>query len=186
MDNVIHRGRGVGRIAGPSSHEQARRNQRSFTRPGTGHAARPAELADALPYLLGFHPTDSVVMVALHGARGRFGGRLRLGIPRSPQEWQPVADQLADGLVTGSENRGRRPEGIIVFLCQDPGPGRPRRMSWSGFARSPSICVRPAAPGTCPFPRPSASPTADSSRTAAPTPGVALPTGTPWPCPALR
>lgn len=50
----------------------------------------PAELADALPYLLGFHPTDSVVMVALHGARGRFGGRLRLGIPRSPQEWQPV------------------------------------------------------------------------------------------------
>lgn len=83
----------------------------------------PAELADALPYLLGFHPTDSVVMVALHGPRGRFGGRLRLGIPRSPQEWQPVADQLADGLVTGSEKRGRRPEGIIVFLCQDPGQG---------------------------------------------------------------
>ncbi|WP_327299545.1 MULTISPECIES: DUF4192 domain-containing protein [unclassified Streptomyces] len=83
----------------------------------------PAELADALPYLLGFHPTNSVVMVALHGVRGRFGGRLRLGIPRSPQEWQPVADQLADGLVTGSESRGRRPEGIIVFLCQDPGPG---------------------------------------------------------------
>ena len=35
----------------------------------------PAELADALPYLMGFHPNDSVVMVALHGGRGRFGGR---------------------------------------------------------------------------------------------------------------
>lgn len=83
----------------------------------------PAELADALPYLLGFHPTDSVVMVALQGRRGRFGGRLRLGIPHAPQEWQPVAEQLADGLVTGSEQRGPRPEGIIVFLCQDPEPG---------------------------------------------------------------
>jgi hypothetical protein len=27
----------------------------------------PGELADALPYLMGFHPNDSVVLVALHG-----------------------------------------------------------------------------------------------------------------------
>ncbi|MGW7050373.1 DUF4192 domain-containing protein [Streptomyces sp. NPDC054887] len=80
----------------------------------------PAELADALPYLMGFHPTDSVVMVALHGNRGRFGGRLRLGIPRSPREWPFVSDQLADCLVTGSERRSGRPDGIVVFLCQDP------------------------------------------------------------------
>lgn len=146
----------------------------------------PAELADALPYLLGFHPTDSVVMVALHGPRGRFGGRLRLGIPRSPQEWQPVADQLADGLVTGSESRDRRPEGIIVFLCQDPGPGRLLRRSWSGFVPSLSICVRPAEPGMCPSPKLFASPTADSSPTAAPTPGAVQPTGIPWRCPVRR
>ncbi|MGP9018076.1 DUF4192 domain-containing protein [Streptomyces sp. BR1] len=82
----------------------------------------PADLADALPYLMGFHPTDSVVMVALHGRRGRFGGRLRLGIPRSPGEWPHVAEQLAECLVTGSERRGPRPDGIIVFLCQDPDP----------------------------------------------------------------
>lgn len=87
----------------------------------------PAELADALPYLLGFHPTDSVVMVALHGDRGRFGGRLRLGIPRSPKEWPPVADQLAECLIEGSERRGSRPEGIIVFLCQDPAAGETGR-----------------------------------------------------------
>lgn len=84
----------------------------------------PAELADALPYLLGFHPTDSIVMVALQGDRGRFGGRLRLGIPRSPKEWPPVADQLAECLIEGSERRGGRPEGIVVFLCQDPRAGR--------------------------------------------------------------
>ncbi|MFJ2113519.1 DUF4192 domain-containing protein, partial [Streptomyces sp. NPDC087850] len=83
----------------------------------------PAELADALPYLLGFHPDDSVVMVALHGDRGRFGGRLRLGIPASPKEWLPVADQLAECLIEGSERRGSRPDAIVAFLCQDPAEG---------------------------------------------------------------
>ncbi|WP_330173256.1 DUF4192 domain-containing protein [Streptomyces sp. NBC_01498] len=83
----------------------------------------PGELADALPFLLGFHPTDSIVLVALHGDEGRFGGRLRLGIPRSPREWAPVAAQLAACLVEGSERRGSRPEGIVAFLCQDPEHG---------------------------------------------------------------
>ncbi|MFE3518755.1 DUF4192 domain-containing protein [Streptomyces sp. NPDC059166] len=83
----------------------------------------PAELADALPYLMGFHPDDSVVMAALHGGRGRFGGRLRLGIPRDPLEWEPVAGQLARSLIEGSEKRGSRPDAIIVFLCQDPAEG---------------------------------------------------------------
>ncbi|MDT3397308.1 DUF4192 domain-containing protein [Streptomyces sp. B1866] len=83
----------------------------------------PAELADALPYLLGFQPSDSIVMIALHGPRGRFGGRLRLGIPPAPEEWPDVAGQLAECLVTGSERRGSRPDGIILFLCQDPARG---------------------------------------------------------------
>ncbi|WP_406734994.1 DUF4192 domain-containing protein [Streptomyces sp. NBC_01108] len=83
----------------------------------------PAELADALPYLMGFHPNDSVVMVALHGGRGRFGGRLRLGIPQSPQEWASVAEQLAECLIKGSERRGERPDAIVIFLCQDPARG---------------------------------------------------------------
>lgn len=87
----------------------------------------PAELADALPYMMGYHPTDSIVMVALHGDRGRFGGRLRLGIPRSPREWPPVAEQLAECLVEGCERRGSRPDGIVVFLCQDPADGETGR-----------------------------------------------------------
>ncbi|MGW2118825.1 DUF4192 domain-containing protein, partial [Streptomyces zhihengii] len=83
----------------------------------------PAELADALPYMMGFQPSDSIVLVALHGRRGRFGGRVRLGIPRSPAEWSPVAEQLAGCLVHGSERRGERPDGMVVFLCRDPEPG---------------------------------------------------------------
>ncbi|MEU6081690.1 DUF4192 domain-containing protein [Streptomyces sp. NPDC047108] len=87
----------------------------------------PAELADALPYLMGFHPDDSIVLVALHGDHGRFGGRLRLGIPAGPREWPYVAEQLADCLVSGSEKRASRPDGIIVFLCQDPSAGKKGR-----------------------------------------------------------
>ncbi|NJQ01956.1 DUF4192 domain-containing protein [Streptomyces zingiberis] len=87
----------------------------------------PAELADALPYLMGFHPDDSIVMVAVHGGRGRFGGRLRLGIPREPREWPAVAEQLARCLVAGSARRRGRPDGVIVFLCQDPPDGESGR-----------------------------------------------------------
>ncbi|MFF4171720.1 DUF4192 family protein [Streptomyces sp. NPDC001744] len=87
----------------------------------------PAELADALPFMLGFHPTDSVVMVALHGEHGRFGGRIRLGIPNSPREWASTADHLAECLVEGGARTGARPDGIVVFLCQDPEPGETGR-----------------------------------------------------------
>ncbi|MFF0436370.1 DUF4192 domain-containing protein [Streptomyces sp. NPDC004327] len=87
----------------------------------------PAELADALPFMLGFHPSDSVVLVALHGERGRFGGRVRVGIPASPHEWPAIADHLAECLVEGCTRRGDRPDAIVVFLCQDPRPGESGR-----------------------------------------------------------
>ncbi|MFE9405068.1 DUF4192 family protein [Streptomyces sp. NPDC006530] len=111
------------------AHEAASRTSASHGSPAEPRITLrgPAELADALPYLLGFHPTDSVVLVALHGESGRFGGRVRVGLPASPQEWPDIADQLAECLVTGSERRGPRPDGIVVFLCQDPsldGTGR--------------------------------------------------------------
>ncbi|MFF8973760.1 DUF4192 domain-containing protein [Streptomyces sp. NPDC014995] len=85
----------------------------------------PAELADALPYLLGYRPEDSIVLVALHdrGGRGRFGGRARLGIPANPDDWGVVARQLAQGLVTGSERRGARPAQMVAYLCQEPAKG---------------------------------------------------------------
>ncbi|MET9448363.1 DUF4192 domain-containing protein [Streptomyces cinerochromogenes] len=105
--------------------------------PATGpveHAAQvtlrtPAELADALPYLLGYRPEDSMVLVALHdhGGRGRFGGRARLGIPANDEDWEAAARQLARGLVTGSERRGSRPERMVAYVCQEPGPGESGR-----------------------------------------------------------
>lgn len=89
----------------------------------------PAELADALPYLLGYRPEDSIVLVALHekDGRARFGGRARLGIPANADDWPSAARQLAHGLVTGSERRGARPEQMVVFLCREPGAGESGR-----------------------------------------------------------
>ncbi|GAA2676464.1 hypothetical protein GCM10010095_55180 [Streptomyces anthocyanicus] len=89
----------------------------------------PAELADALPYLLGYRPEDSIVLAALRDrdGRGRFGGRARLGIPASPDDWAAAAGQLVHGLVTGSERRGVRPEQMVAYLCQEPRPGETGR-----------------------------------------------------------
>lgn len=83
----------------------------------------PAELAHALPYLMGFHPDDSIVMVALHGERSRFGGRVRLGIPPDPGDWPTMAAHLAECLVENSGRRGARPDSVVLFLCQDPREG---------------------------------------------------------------
>jgi hypothetical protein len=79
--------------------------------------------------LLGYRPEDSIVLVALHDGerRGRFGGRARLGIPAHADDWSSVAEQLARGLVTGSERRGARPESMVAYLCQEPGSGESGR-----------------------------------------------------------
>ncbi|MEV7073085.1 DUF4192 family protein [Streptomyces sp. NPDC093990] len=103
-----------------------------FEAHGTEHQVTlrtPGELADALPYLLGYRPEDSIVLVALHdrGGRGRFGGRARLGIPANKDDWPAVARQLAHGLITGSERRGARPEQMVAYICQEPGPGETGR-----------------------------------------------------------
>ncbi|MEU6576354.1 DUF4192 domain-containing protein [Streptomyces sp. NPDC046805] len=89
----------------------------------------PAELADALPYLLGYRPEESIVLVALHDrdGRGRFGGRARLGIPASRDDWEPAARQLAQGLVAGSERRGSRPEQMVAYVCREPAKGESGR-----------------------------------------------------------
>ncbi|MEU6658571.1 DUF4192 domain-containing protein [Streptomyces sp. NPDC046821] len=78
----------------------------------------PAELAEALPFLLGFRPEDSIVLVALH--RGRFGGRVRIGIPERLGDWPAVAEEMARCLVSGCERRDGIPDGIVAFLCRDP------------------------------------------------------------------
>jgi hypothetical protein len=117
---------------GPSENSDIP-GRESLTEP-SAHATQvtlrtPAELADALPYLLGYRPEDSMVLVALHDreGQGRFGGRARLGIPANEDDWKAAARQLVHGLITGSERRGARPEQMVAYVCQEPAPGETGR-----------------------------------------------------------
>ncbi|MGW8065085.1 DUF4192 domain-containing protein [Streptomyces ziwulingensis] len=119
-----------GDLPGPVQPGRAARTR--FDGPGDEHQVTlrtPAELADALPYLLGYRPEDSIVLAALRDrdGQGRFGGRARLGIPANTEDWAGAAGQLAQGLVTGSERRGVRPEQMVAYLCQEPAPGETGR-----------------------------------------------------------
>ena len=80
----------------------------------------PAALADALPYLLGYHPDDSIVLIGVHGDTGRLGCRIRLGIPSVATEWPDTARHLADCLVQASATREELPDATLLYLCQEP------------------------------------------------------------------
>ncbi len=98
-----------------------------------------AELADSLPYLLGYVPGNSVVLLALHGERGRLGRRTALRIPDDPGQWPQAAERVATMLLdspgdgpgrgVASFLRKRRggspPNGVIAFLFQEPEEARP-------------------------------------------------------------
>ncbi|MFJ9951989.1 DUF4192 domain-containing protein [Kitasatospora sp. NPDC091207] len=80
----------------------------------------PADMAELLPYLLGFFPDDSIVAVGLQGPDLHQGGVIRLDIPESPRQWPAAAGETASLLVGLSERRDRRPAQVLLYLCQDP------------------------------------------------------------------
>jgi Domain of unknown function (DUF4192) len=59
----------------------------------------PAEVIAMIPYLLGFTPTDSLVVVALVGPRSRLGPCLRLDLPHSDGDGVAQARYLVEVLI---------------------------------------------------------------------------------------
>ncbi|MBV6701487.1 DUF4192 domain-containing protein [Kitasatospora aureofaciens] len=92
--------------------------------PASGHRPvtmrGPADMAELLPYLLGFFPDDSIVAVGLHGPDLHQGGVIRADIPESPAQWPAAAEETAALLVGISERRDSRPLQVLLYLCQDP------------------------------------------------------------------
>lgn len=80
-------------------------------------------MAEMLPYLLGFFPDDSIVVVGLHGPQLEQGGVVRLDIPDDPDSWPSVAADTVRLLIDLSEQRDRRPEQALIYLCHDPADG---------------------------------------------------------------
>ncbi|MFE7491108.1 DUF4192 family protein, partial [Kitasatospora sp. NPDC057541] len=76
----------------------------------------PADMAEALPYLLGFFPDDSIVAVGLQPPGLHQGGVIRLDIPESAEEWPAAAEETASLLVRLSERQDRRPVQVLLYL----------------------------------------------------------------------
>lgn len=100
----------------------------------------PGDVAAALPYQLGYHPQDSVVVVAMH--RQRVGMIERLDLPPAQ-----AADQAAQLLVRPL--RRERPEAVVVVAYEVlEGAGMPvldalrRRLGGAGIPLLSRIVVR--------------------------------------------
>lgn len=67
-----------------------------------------------VPHTLGFHPEDSLVMIALNGDDGTFHARIDL--PDEPKEIATVVDVLVEA---ADRNRGPAPTGALVVAYTD-------------------------------------------------------------------
>lgn len=75
----------------------------------------PGELLSAVPLLVGFRPTESLVVLVLRGPRRRLGLLIRLDLPAAPERAE-VVDQVRRAV--------RRADGdaaVLVVYTEDPG-----------------------------------------------------------------
>jgi hypothetical protein len=78
-----------------------------------GRISSPAELAASVPYLLGFHPRDSLVVITIRpGAPATVGLTLRTDLPPAGEEAQLV-NELAVPLLAS------RPESVMLVVVRD-------------------------------------------------------------------
>jgi uncharacterized protein DUF4192 len=90
-----------------------------------------ADIAAALPYLVGFHPHESVVLVALGGPTGnRVGLTVRADLP-APAASAAVATALARSIATDD------PAGVVVAVVSDAPDDRGRLPGGDGVPGLP-------------------------------------------------
>jgi Domain of unknown function (DUF4192) len=99
----------------------------------------PADLAQAIPYLLGFHPAHSLVLIGLAGVRVVVTARLDLA-----DVVDPAAAHLLPNAVASMHRGGA--EKFVAMLFDDdamPGPRAGRRpLPWHGVAAELSDAVQ--------------------------------------------
>ncbi|MET7641898.1 DUF4192 domain-containing protein [Streptomyces sp. NPDC005438] len=83
----------------------------------------PRQLAEVLPYLLGYYPDDSLVLIAVYDSGRRFGWRLRLDIPDSPERWDEASREVAECLADAGSAGERPPDGAVLYCCREPKGG---------------------------------------------------------------
>ena len=76
----------------------------------TLRATTPADLLAVVPYLLGFHPRESLVLLALHSRRVELVARVDLPeVSDDPVDWDAAIGRLTDAA------RSVRPSGVVLI-----------------------------------------------------------------------
>lgn len=103
------------------------------TRPAALRLTEPSELIEAIPYLLGFHPSESLVLVGfvdIAGGRRQVGLCVRVDLP--PPELP--AEDLA--MVTHSMMRSGVTSAVAVVLTSSPGERPTDELRWAVLAHT--------------------------------------------------
>src|SRR3954469_15454362 len=128
---------------------------------------RPDDVLTAVPYLLGFHPQRSLVVLGLHGPRRRVGVTLRVDLDLEPDELAPTVVRALENdsddeafvlLYDPDESRGDRGtpgQALVHRLRRDLRAARIRLRDayriadgrwWSYLCRNPRCCPPAGAP----------------------------------------
>src|SRR4051794_20898734 len=70
------------------------------------------DLACALPHLLGFHPVESLVLVAMEGRRGELTFTMRIDLPE-PDDVGPVVEMCATRMAAAAA------ESVLAFVVTE-------------------------------------------------------------------
>src|SRR4051794_4613784 len=99
--------------------EQQGRRMPDAGPPLTVRLSEPGDVAAALPYLIGFRPEESLVVVSLRGPTGlRLGLTARVDLP-APEHRRQVVGSLVRSLLTD------RPDAVLLAVVSDDADDRP-------------------------------------------------------------
>lgn len=96
----------------------------SLDEPPLLHLRTVTDFVEAIPYLLGVHPTESLVVVMLHGPHGRVGVTLRYDLPRSCGAPAMARDVAAHASLHSADCA------VVVVFAERP-PGSDEVPEWS-------------------------------------------------------
>lgn len=86
----------------------------------------PADLAEALPYLLGYQPHTSLAAAIFHD--GRFTCAARMDLPPAESAWFDFAAEAARAILDEFDSQNApTPDSVVLYLLDEPAPGQSGR-----------------------------------------------------------